>query len=79
MKGAATARRFVDQIVFIGRRRVFIVVVRTGVVIQIAGRFSFRFAQRFAIRMRDLVVIGMDLVEGEKAVLVAAIFDECGL
>ena len=35
--------------------------------------------QRFAVGLRDLVVVGMDLAEGEEAVAIAAILDEGGL
>ena len=38
--------------------------------------FGFRSEQGFAVFLGYLVVIGMDLVEGEEAVLVAAILDE---
>jgi hypothetical protein len=35
--------------------------------------------QRFAVGDRDLVVVGVDFVEGEEPVAVAAVFDERGL
>nr|WP_271546721.1 hypothetical protein [Bradyrhizobium sp. CCBAU 45321] len=35
--------------------------------------------QRLPVGDRDLVVVGMDFAEGEKAVAIAAIFDESGL
>ena len=35
--------------------------------------------QRLPVRDRDLVVVGMDFVEGEEAVAVAAVVDEGGL
>ena len=37
------------------------------------------FDQRLSVGDRDLVIIGMDFAEGQKAVTVAAIFDEGGL
>ncbi len=59
---------------------VLAVVIRTGgcdlVVVIICGRFGH---QRFTVGDRNLVVIGVDLVEGEEAVSVAAILDEGGL
>ena len=42
-------------------------------------RLGFLLLQEFAIRDRDLVVIRMDLVEGEKAVAIAAVLDESRL
>ncbi|WP_456621188.1 hypothetical protein [Bradyrhizobium sp. P5_C12] len=39
----------------------------------------FGLDQRLPVGDRDLVVIGMDFAEGEKAVAVAAVFDEGGL
>ena len=37
---------------------------------------GFLTQQGFAIRLGDLIIIGMDFAEGEKAVAVAAIVDE---
>jgi hypothetical protein len=37
------------------------------------------FDQRLAIGDRNLIIIGVDFAEGQKAVTVAAIFDEGGL
>ena len=37
------------------------------------------FDQRLTIGDRDLIIVGMDFAEGQKAVTVAAIFDEGGL
>ena len=50
-------------------------------------RFFFRFAMGAFIRLdqcltvgdRDLIIVGMNFAEGEKAVAVAAIFNEGGL
>ena len=41
-----------------------------------AGLFFLQGQQAFAIGDRDLVVVGVDLAEGEEAVAVAAILDE---
>ena len=45
-------------------------------VVVLLGLFAH---QRFAVGVGDLVVVGMDFVEGQEAVAVAAVFDERGL
>ena len=42
-------------------------------VVLVLGLFAH---QRFAVGDRDLVVVGVDFVEGQEAVAIAAIFDE---
>lgn len=37
------------------------------------------FDQRLTVGHRDLIVVRMNFAEGEEAVAVAAVFDECGL
>ena len=37
---------------------------------------GFLAQQGFAIRLRDLIIIGMDFAESEKAVAVTAVVDE---
>src|ERR1700733_15779829 len=48
---------------------------------RIGVRFGFAIGleRGFAVGDRDAVIIGMDLVEGEKAVTVSAILDKGGL
>ena len=41
--------------------------------------FGFLAQQRVAISLRDLIVIGVDLAEGQEAVAIAAIIDESRL
>jgi hypothetical protein len=43
------------------------------------GLFGLLTQQGFAVSDRDLVVVRMDLVEGEEPVPVAPVFDEGGL
>ena len=54
-----------------------------GAVLGFFFRFAMgaliRFDQRLTIGDGDLVIIGMNFAEGEKAVAVAAVFDEGGL
>ena len=42
----------------------------------LGGMLGFLAEQRFAVGLRDLVIIGMDFAKGEEAVAVAAIIDE---
>jgi len=50
-----------------------------GFFLRLAMRALVGFDQRLTIGDRDLVIVGMDFAEGEKAVAIAAIFDESGL
>jgi hypothetical protein len=59
---------FVVLIVFVGAERGFFLGVRP--------LFS---EQRFAVGLRNLVIVGMDLAEGEETMTVAAEIDECRL
>ncbi len=42
----------------------------------LGGMLGLFGQQRIAIRLRDLIIVGMDFAEGEEAVAVAAIIDE---
>ena len=49
---------------------------RVGFLIGPRFGFGFLFKQRLPVGDRDLVVVGMDFVEGQEAVAVAAVVDE---
>ena len=42
----------------------------------LGGVLGFLAKQRFAVGLRDLVIIGVDFAEGEEAVTVSAVIDE---
>ena len=44
-----------------------------------SGMLGFLAEQRFAVFLRNLVIVGVDFAEGQEAVAIAAIFDECRL
>src|SRR3546814_9644604 len=43
---------------------------------RLGGMLGLFAQQRFAVFLRDLVIVGVDFAEGQEAVTVAAIFDE---
>jgi hypothetical protein len=45
----------------------------------LGGMFGFLAQQGFAIGLWNLVIVGMDFAEGQEAVAIAAIVDECRL
>ena len=48
-----------------------------GFVLSLSG--CFLIEERLAIGHGDLVIVGMDFVEGQESVAIAAVFDEGGL
>ena len=57
-------------------RRHAIVILGGAQPLFLGGVLGFLAKQRFAIRLRDLIIIGVDFAEGEEAVAIAAIIDE---
>ncbi len=56
-----------------------VLAVTAGLVVMVVRIVGQVAHQRFAVGQRDLVVIRVDFVEGQKAVAIAAILDEGGL